>query len=309
MPIQFLCRSCGQTLSVGDEHAGKQARCPSCSTVQPVPAPGGFATPILSFGETKRDPFSTSPVPETAEGANRATPSESTSNSSGGSLFGDLGGEALQPLGPSSTGNIFGSDAPKANEATASTSPSSVDIFGGSSQSSADVYYLEMPGGTVYGPVDWATLVSWKQQGRVAPNYRIKKGENGAWQFASSTDLFTTSKNPFADTVYNGSQVVPQYNSPYARPDRSGLILAFGILSWVLMFGCGPFGTILGILAWVFGAQDLRAAREGQIDPKTVTTIQVGFYLGMIQTILSVICFSGYICFFIFAMLAENGQF
>lgn len=38
MPIETKCSSCGKVLRVGDEHAGKQARCPVCNTVFQVPA-------------------------------------------------------------------------------------------------------------------------------------------------------------------------------------------------------------------------------------------------------------------------------
>jgi hypothetical protein len=37
MPIEFSCSQCGKRLRVGDDAAGKQAKCPSCGAVQPVP--------------------------------------------------------------------------------------------------------------------------------------------------------------------------------------------------------------------------------------------------------------------------------
>lgn len=38
MAIELLCKGCGQKLRVPDEHAGKQARCPSCQAITSVPA-------------------------------------------------------------------------------------------------------------------------------------------------------------------------------------------------------------------------------------------------------------------------------
>lgn len=38
MPIEFRCHQCNKLLRVGDETAGKQAKCPSCGTVQAIPA-------------------------------------------------------------------------------------------------------------------------------------------------------------------------------------------------------------------------------------------------------------------------------
>lgn len=38
MPIEFRCHQCGKLLRVGDETAGKQAKCPSCGSIQAIPA-------------------------------------------------------------------------------------------------------------------------------------------------------------------------------------------------------------------------------------------------------------------------------
>ena len=37
MPIEISCNNCQAILRVADEHAGKSARCPQCSTVIPIP--------------------------------------------------------------------------------------------------------------------------------------------------------------------------------------------------------------------------------------------------------------------------------
>lgn len=37
MAIEFLCSGCSNTLRVPDEHAGKHARCPQCSSVNSIP--------------------------------------------------------------------------------------------------------------------------------------------------------------------------------------------------------------------------------------------------------------------------------
>jgi hypothetical protein len=37
MPIEFSCSGCSNTLRVPDEHAGKHARCPQCSSVNTIP--------------------------------------------------------------------------------------------------------------------------------------------------------------------------------------------------------------------------------------------------------------------------------
>ncbi len=45
MPIEFVCNGCTNTLRVPDEHAGKHARCPQCSTVNVIPSGNQNAPP------------------------------------------------------------------------------------------------------------------------------------------------------------------------------------------------------------------------------------------------------------------------
>ena len=56
MAIELTCPTCQQMLRVGDEQAGRQARCPKCSTVFQVPAPAStppatLATPGAASGK------------------------------------------------------------------------------------------------------------------------------------------------------------------------------------------------------------------------------------------------------------------
>jgi len=53
MPIELSCTGCGQTLRVGDEHAGKKARCPKCGTIAAVPAEGDSP----AFASSEASPF------------------------------------------------------------------------------------------------------------------------------------------------------------------------------------------------------------------------------------------------------------
>lgn len=52
MAIDSLCPTCGKQLRVADEHAGQQARCPSCQTVYTVPQRNiGMALTLAAPGE------------------------------------------------------------------------------------------------------------------------------------------------------------------------------------------------------------------------------------------------------------------
>lgn len=78
MAIEFRCDQCGKLLRVADETAGKQAKCPSCGAIQPIPStgPGG----------------------------------ERPSSAASGNPF-----DALSPAGPVETGNPY--QAPAGSEA------------------------------------------------------------------------------------------------------------------------------------------------------------------------------------------------
>jgi hypothetical protein len=66
------------------------------------------------------------------------------------------------------------------------------------------------------------------------------------------------------------------------RPHRGALVLTFGILGWVLC-------VIFGVLAWVWGKEDLRQMDAGRMDPSGRGLTQAGYVLGMIQVIVFVV--------------------
>jgi hypothetical protein len=73
-----------------------------------------------------------------------------------------------------------------------------------------------------------------------------------------------------------------ELQSASLRAHRGVLILVFGILGLVI---CFPFG----IAAWVMGNHDLRAMKEGQMDPTGEGLTQGGRIVGMIGTILAIV--------------------
>lgn len=50
MPIEFLCRQCGTKLRVGDDAAGKQAKCPKCATVLDIPGTAAVGSELATSG-------------------------------------------------------------------------------------------------------------------------------------------------------------------------------------------------------------------------------------------------------------------
>jgi hypothetical protein len=65
MPIEFRCNQCAKLLRVGDDAAGKQARCPMCGTVLDVPTPAASEEPTLAM-PSEGNPFAAMPSPTPA---------------------------------------------------------------------------------------------------------------------------------------------------------------------------------------------------------------------------------------------------
>lgn len=241
MAIETTCSGCGKQLSVGDEHAGKRARCPACGQIYTIPAPDA-RPPDLPASSTPVTPQSPS--------------SDLLQETTGGTNFG----------APASTPN--------------------------SASTSADEFWMRSTEGAEYGPVDRATLDRWFSEGRVGPGYMIRQSVTGIWQGAEqfkpnvqavASPFTSNSANPFAATT---SSAVQSFQA-YPKPDQSGLVLAFGILSW---FVC----PIFGVVAWVMGSAGLRDIRLGLCNPANKGLMQAGYYLGIVNVIFYLICVGGY---------------
>ena len=105
MPIQFRCGQCERQLKVGDEHAGKKAKCPSCQTINSIPmanSPGGndpgdfgevggpsASSPTDSNGNPYSDPMKDSLHPSAANNPYGA-PSVATKSSHQAVAGGDI---------------------------------------------------------------------------------------------------------------------------------------------------------------------------------------------------------------------------
>ena len=81
------------------------------------------------------------------------------------------------------------------------------------------------------------------------------------------------------------------------RPDRGGMILAFGILG--LMAPC-YLGLIFGPLAWFMGTADLAAIDAGEMNPNNRGLIQAGRIIGAIGFFLYALILLATAAYFIF---------
>lgn len=99
-------------------------------------------------------------------------------------------------------------------------------------------------------------------------------GPTGAGGFAWTPPPGSgAAPNPFSESAAPFS--INTGPTPTYVPHRGGMILAFGLLGWFFCF-------IFAILAWVWGADDLRKMKRGYMDPSGMGTTQAGMILGII---------------------------
>lgn len=68
------------------------------------------------------------------------------------------------------------------------------------------------------------------------------------------------------------------------EPHRGTLVLVLGICGLL-----GLFWPITSMVAWILGSSDLRAIREGRMDPEGESNTRVGWILGIIGSVLFVL--------------------
>jgi hypothetical protein len=169
----------------------------------------------------------------------------------------------------------------------------------------ADQWYLKIDDGRQFGPIDRATLDQWFRERRIGPSSQVRNTAQAPWQPAASVyptltagPVATTggtgpnSPNPFADqpqhpnqNPYSSSNYVGGGNRNF-EPHRGGLVLTLGILGLCCCF-------ILGIVAWVMAAEDLKKMRDGRMDPSGQGMTTAGMVIGIVSIVLQVLSFVG----------------
>lgn len=101
-------------------------------------------------------------------------------------------------------------------------------------------------------------------------------------------------------TGNTGYEPFDQYQTPppppmRLQPHRGTLILVFGIVGLV---AC----QIFGILAWIFGNEDLKKMESGQMDPSGRDLTSVGRILGIISVCLIAVGIIFSLVYFFFFM-------
>lgn len=170
-------------------------------------------------------------------------------------------------------------------------------------------WFMKTPEGLIYGPVGKSELDRWVSDGRVSQECQVRDGEREDWRSADKTypvlrpdvtvarargNPFAPSASPRAATPVSAGR--DDRSSGYLAPHRGGLILALGMLAFVV--AC----PILSFLAWTMGAGDLREMREGRMDPAGMSRTQAGMTLGMLLSVATIIGLLGLVFFTLFRL-------
>jgi hypothetical protein len=133
----------------------------------------------------------------------------------------------------------------------------------------------------------------------------VKNPAQALGQASASSGQPAGSENPYSpgQSVYPAQ--VPGHGGPrghYQQSHRGGLILALGIISI-----CCNVAAVPGILAWIFGKNDLKAMDAGLMDPEGRGMTQAGMIMGLVMSIFALIGLVFLICYFLFIFLFVVG--
>lgn len=288
MPIELICKGCASKLRVPEEHAGKQARCPSCGAVTPVPA----AAALYSRPDSEpASPFSTSPTSAASDSPWVSSPPAPTAHDPAPNAPTNFAPTNFAPTTfpaasfPQAAQSAQAAPTMSAGGGAATTSP------GGSANGR---WFMRSEVGQTYGPVLKAELDRWVAEGRVSARSFLAAEGSAEWQPAGNLypqliPQWTgpmpqpmgapNAGNPWADQpAANMNPYAPggAFGQGYMRPHRAGAVLACGILSW---FVC----IILGVIAIVMAREDIQLMKRGQMDPSGMGMTQIGMAIAWLH--------------------------
>ena len=241
MSVEIVCPHCDRKLRIEESHVGGRVRCPVCDHVLDVP-------------ETAEPPPPEKSATDDQEA--RADDSAVTSDQPSDSVdvvdvFEGLTTE-IQPVEP--------------------TPPRPEDLEA--------EWYLRIPEGLQYGPITRIQLNQWVQDGRVANDCEVRRGDEGAWSRADAE--YPILLVP-ASHLEAPQRRIAEKKRIAKMPHRGAMILVLGILGWLAT--CPAFA----VLAWIFGTMDLQQMRDGTMDEQGQTLTQAGQILGMTYCLVCIV--------------------
>ncbi len=169
-------------------------------------------------------------------------------------------------------------------------------------QAWSGLWEMRSSDGQTYGPVEKRELDDWANEGRIPPNSYLRQ-QHGEWfpseqiypqlygahhatvinqpaYIGKGAGHYGHGANPFADSPrYSATQQFAAGNTSSLRPHNGATILTLGLMG---VMCCGFFGLI----AWIMGAIDLNAMKNGTMDTSGRSIVLAGYVLGIISVVL-----------------------
>lgn len=165
-----------------------------------------------------------------------------------------------------------------------------------------DLYYVRIPSGQEFGPVDHNTILAWEAQGRVNDSCQIRSQTGveligfSSWKSAVDTSPnlpqphFSASRysnvNVYGDQI--GRVDVPANQSVVAGRGRATAVLILGICSWLLCVTI-LFAPVCAILTVGIGISELGRIKRGESSEEQRNIVWIGVGLGAANLIFTAI--------------------
>lgn len=256
MAIEFNCSQCSSELKVRDEDRGKKARCPRCGMIHEVP---GGNTASADFVTVEDEP---------------------------------------QP-------DAQASETDPAEQETVYQDPDVEQRFRIDDRTGR--WSMKTPDGRVFGPVHRTELDEWAAQGRISAQCLVQLDGQSHWQSAlvlypnlanvpvrrrRESSVHSRSRSRSRSHSHSRSRhdhVGTQRRRPrQPRPNSGVTVLVLAIVGiFFIMF------PVFSLMAWVLGASERRSIEAGEALPSGRWMLDLGYYLGIVLTIIGVVIILG----------------
>jgi hypothetical protein len=86
----------------------------------------------------------------------------------------------------------------------------------------------------------------------------------------------------------------------FEKPNRAGLVLAFGLMAWMVC-------PVFGIASWIMAKNDLAEMRAGVMDPSAEGLTKAGYWLGLLSVACYVLMFA--VAVLVALLMSAGGPF
>ena len=135
---------------------------------------------------------------------------------------------------------------------------------------SPECWFLRIPEGNEFGPVDRATLDNWVREGRISHDCELRDAGTDVWNAATVEYPVLQEGNPFASTA--------DPHLKRLKPHRGTLVLGLSI--------AGCFVPFLSMIPAMIGTRDLHEMSAGRMDPGGEATTRAGQAISMVASMI-----------------------